>query len=114
MADATGFMCGVERVPQDGNVTKFGLDKPDGWVPEAMMGDEIQLKEGESLQLIAESPAPCLFRLLKNGEVVYGPDTPATAMFHGLDGPGVYRLEAWVVLDGEKRPWIYANPIYVR
>ena len=28
--------------------------------------------------------------------------------------PGVYRVEGWLTLDGEERPWIYANPIYVR
>jgi hypothetical protein len=27
---------------------------------------------------------------------------------------GAYRLEAWLKLDGELRPWIFANPIYVR
>jgi hypothetical protein len=28
--------------------------------------------------------------------------------------PGAYRLEAWLELDGELRPWIFANPVYVR
>ena len=27
--------------------------------------------------------------------------------------PGAYRLEAWLPLDGEMRPWIYSNPIYL-
>ena len=27
---------------------------------------------------------------------------------------GVYRLEAWLKLDGEWRPWVFANPVYVR
>ena len=27
---------------------------------------------------------------------------------------GVYRVEAWLEIDGEQRPWIYSNPIYVR
>ena len=27
---------------------------------------------------------------------------------------GVYRVEGWLKLDGEDRPWIYSNPIYVR
>jgi hypothetical protein len=27
---------------------------------------------------------------------------------------GVYRLEGWLKLDGEFRPWLFANPIYVR
>lgn len=28
--------------------------------------------------------------------------------------PGAYRVEAWLKLDGEYRPWIYSNPIYVK
>src|SRR6185295_18685519 len=27
---------------------------------------------------------------------------------------GAYRLEAWLKVDGEERPWIYSNPVYVR
>ena len=27
---------------------------------------------------------------------------------------GAYRLEAWLKLDDEWRPWIFANPIYVK
>src|SRR5207247_6494460 len=26
---------------------------------------------------------------------------------------GSYRLEAWLTVDGEERPWIYANPIFL-
>ena len=29
-------------------------------------------------------------------------------------GQGVYRVEGWLTVDTEERPWIYANPIYVR
>ena len=28
--------------------------------------------------------------------------------------PGPYRLEAWLTVDGEDRPWIYANPVYLK
>lgn len=31
-----------------------------------------------------------------------------------VESPGVYRVEAWLDADGERRPWIYSNPIYVR
>jgi acetyl esterase/lipase len=27
--------------------------------------------------------------------------------------PGAYRVEAWLTVDGEQRPWIYSNPIYL-
>jgi acetyl esterase/lipase len=28
--------------------------------------------------------------------------------------PGTYRVEAWLAVDGEERPWIYSNPIYLK
>ena len=31
-----------------------------------------------------------------------------------IDKPGVYRVEVWLTLAGEPRPWILSNPIYVR
>jgi len=27
--------------------------------------------------------------------------------------PGAYRLEAWLTIDGEDRPWIFSNPIFI-
>ena len=34
--------------------------------------------------------------------------------FFAVTDAGAYRLEAWLKLDGELRPWIFANPVYVR
>ena len=31
-----------------------------------------------------------------------------------VTGPGVYRIEGWLSLDGEERGWVYSNPIYIR
>jgi acetyl esterase/lipase len=28
--------------------------------------------------------------------------------------PGAYRVEVWLDVDGEQRPWIYSNPIYLK
>lgn len=28
--------------------------------------------------------------------------------------PGTYRVEAWLAVDDEERPWIYSNPIYLK
>ena len=33
---------------------------------------------------------------------------------HAVTTPGVYRVEAWLEVAGEERPWFYSNPIYVR
>jgi len=76
----------------------------------AIMGDEV--KYDSELRLVAEFPVDCDVRLLKNGEEVIR--THGRTFTHSPDGPGVYRLEAFLKVDGEDRPWIYANPIYVR
>jgi hypothetical protein len=33
---------------------------------------------------------------------------------HPVGGPGVYRIEVTAVCQGERFPWIFSNPIYVR
>lgn len=74
------------------------------------MGDEVTL--GGGLRLIAETPGKCAMKLIRNGEIVQTKN--ASRIDFEVKTPGVYRIEAWLELDGEQRPWIYANPIYVR
>ncbi len=63
-------------------------------------------------RLIARLPAPANIRLIHNGRAVA---QKAGAEFEFTPSePGAYRLEAWLKVDGEERPWIYSNPIYVR
>jgi hypothetical protein len=89
MADPTGF-----------------LFESDG----ARMGDDVSWRPG--LQLRARFPIPCQVRLMLAGETVA---TGFGAQFSALvKGPGAYRLEAWLEIGGEMRPWIYSNPLYVR
>ncbi|MBI1320261.1 MAG: histidinol phosphatase [Candidatus Hydrogenedens sp.] len=96
MCDPTGFVYGTQ---QDGTEGLAGL-----------MGDEIAASP--TLQLVAEAPVACDYVLIKDGAEV--------SRAHGRefsykpDGPGVYRLEAWLNVDTEDRPWIYTNPVYIR
>jgi len=76
-----------------------------------IMGDEIKIVDG--LKLTARLPLPAKVRLLRHGVVVATSDEKADVAFDVTE-PGAYRLEAWQKLDGEWRPWIYSNPIYVR
>lgn len=76
-----------------------------------VQGDEVKLSEG--LKLTARLPVPALVRLLRHGAEVAR--TEGKAEFeYAVKMPGAYRLEAWLTLDGEPRPWLYSNPIYVR
>ena len=96
LADPTGF--------------QFYVGKPAA--PSAMMGDEWTLEAGATTELKALFPLPATIRLILNGEEISV--TEARSLTHRLDRPGVYRVEAWLEVDGEWRTWIYSNPVYVR
>lgn len=76
----------------------------------AIMGDEVKL--GATLMLSAATPIKCTMKLIRNGEAVQTANT--NRLDFAVKAPGVYRIEAWLDVDGEQRPWIYSNPIYVR
>ena len=96
MCEATGFR--FDAVNADGK-------------PAGIMGDEVKNTDG--LKLRAQFPLACQTRLLRNGVLIAETAGKARAEFSVKD-PGVYRLEAWLTVDSEPRPWIFANPIYVR
>jgi hypothetical protein len=96
MCDATGF--------------RFAASDSRGGQA-AVMGDAAKLADG--LKLTARLPLPAYLRLLHCGKEVAKSDGKAEFEF-AVKEAGAYRLEAWLELDGELRPWILANPIYVR
>ena len=102
MCDATGFSFVLSDVNSGSDASSR--------TQQGLMGDEI--KFGEKQNLVAHLPVNCHTRLLRNGSVIK--ESPGNEFEHMAEGPGVYRLEAWLMIDGEKRPWIYSNPIYLR
>jgi hypothetical protein len=96
MGDATGF--------------RFAASDSRGGQA-AIMGDEVQLSHG--LKLTARLPLPAYVRLLRQGKEV-AKSGGQTEFEFAVREAGAYRLEAWLELDGELRPWIFANPVYVR
>jgi hypothetical protein len=96
MGDATGF--------------RFVASDPGG-NQAAVMGDEVKWADG--LKLTARLPLPAYVRLLRHGREVARSEGHAEFAF-AVKEAGAYRLEAWLKLDGEFRPWIFTNPIYVR
>lgn len=96
MCDAHGFQFNL--LNQSGKL--FGIQ-----------GDEKKFEPGMKLQ--AKLPAPAYVRLLMNGQEVAHQEGQADIEFAAKE-PGVYRLEAWLKLDDEYRPWILSNPIYLR
>jgi len=90
--------------------TGFAFVAMKGGKRAAVMGDEVKL--GGALVLRAATPVKCTMKLIRNGEVIQ--TTNSTRIDSDVKAPGVYRIEAWLEVDGEQRPWIYSNPIYVR
>ena len=74
-----------------------------------VMGDEIRFAKGLQLQIAA--PVAGTIRLFRNGKLVQ--TVNAADYVYPLTEAGTYRAEVWLTLDGELRPWIYANPIRV-
>jgi acetyl esterase/lipase len=62
-------------------------------------------------RLSALSPVKANLRILHNGAIA-AQATGNQIEFTPTEA-GAYRLEAWLDIDGEQRPWIYANPIYL-
>jgi hypothetical protein len=79
--------------------------------PLAVTGDEVKFTAG--MKLAAHFPVACQTRILRNGLQVFETKGADRAEFP-LKEPGVYRVEGWLTLDGEARPWIFSNPIYLR
>jgi hypothetical protein len=92
LADPTGFVYLAQR-------------ETETWP----LGSEVPFVEG--LQLLAEAPLEATFKLFRNGEFILSKG--GAALNHAVDKPGVYRVEVWLTLAGEDRPWILTNPIYV-
>ena len=90
--------------------TGFAFVSRAGGKSSAIMGDDIKL-EG-ALTLSVRTPVKCAIKLMRNGEVLQTAN--ADRLDFNVKSPGVYRIEAWLEVDGEQRPWIYSNPIYVR
>jgi hypothetical protein len=90
--------------------TGFAFVARNGGQTNAIMGDEVRLASG--LMLSAATPIKCAMKLIRNGEVIRSES--ASSLDFEVRTPGVYRIEAWLEVDGEQRPWIYSNPIYVR
>lgn len=75
----------------------------------AMMGDEIKFASGMKLHIAA--PTNGMIRLFRNGTMVQ--EGKSDTLDFAVAEPGTYRAEVWLELDGEWRPWIYANPIRI-
>lgn len=78
---------------------------------QAIMGDTVDAKESITLQIKLPQATEC--HLLKDGEIIRS-SWKRESMVHKVEGPGVYRVEAYIEFKGKRRGWIFSNPIYVK
>ena len=72
------------------------------------MGDDVPLMH---TTIQARVPIRAKLKLLRNGAVVA--EVNDSTMKYAVTEEGAYRLEAWLTIDGEDRPWIYSNPLNI-
>lgn len=98
MGDPTGF--------------RFEAFRGDAGEPSGSMGDELAWPVEGGWRLRVEATLPGLIRVLEGGRVVA--EGRGRSLDFEPEGPGAHRVECWLELGGEWRPWIYSNPIYLR
>ncbi|MEK7676584.1 MAG: alpha/beta fold hydrolase [Verrucomicrobiota bacterium] len=74
------------------------------------MGDPVPFVG--TTRLVGLTPLAAKLRLIHKGKVVE--ETTGTNLTFTAKESGAYRLEAWLEVDGEERPWIYSNPVYLQ
>ncbi len=87
---------------------RFNLEKSgEKW----MMGDEVDLREGQILTATLPAEAECV--LLRDGEPVYK-NLKCRQVTFPVKTRGCYRLECYRRFLFERRGWLFSNPIYIR
>jgi len=66
---------------------------------------------GASNRLVAQLPLEARLKLFRNDEMVQ--ESVGAELNYTAKEAGAWRLEAWLELDGEPRPWIYSGAIHM-
>ncbi len=74
------------------------------------MGSVVPMAEG--LKLVARSPLPGHWRVFRSGELIDEAD--GDQLEYPVTVAGNHRVELWLDVAGERKPWVLSNPVYVR
>lgn len=74
------------------------------------MGSQSALVDG--MKFRGQAPHAGRWKLICNGTVIKESD--GDSFEYGVEEPGVYRVEVWLEVAGEMKPWILSNPIYIQ
>jgi acetyl esterase/lipase len=73
------------------------------------VGDRAQMTR--NTRLIARLPIKAKIKLVHANAIIA--ESSDSKFSFAVKETGAYRLEAWLTIDGEDRPWIFSNPIYI-
>lgn len=90
--------------------TSSSLWSAEGPSGKAIMGESLPFAAGTRLK--AHAPCVCRLTILRDGVPVQ--QTVGRVLEIEAAGPGLYRVEAELMLAGNWEPWVYANPIRLR
>lgn len=117
MADSTGFAFVADGAEGPADRANSPQPGPSGQAHAAaaddhprLMGSQVDCRDAVTLRVAA--PLPAELKLLRNGQLVH--TLQGRELVLRTTTPGIYRVEAWLMLAGEPRPWILSNPIYLR
>jgi hypothetical protein len=90
------------------DATGFDFSATSGEARHAM-GAQIRL--ADDLRLSARAPLAGHWKLIRSGKLLA--EGEGADFERKIDQPGVYRVEWWLDVAGQRRIWILSNPIYV-
>ena len=93
-----------------GDTTGFRFSAQ-GLKRQAIIGQTLKLKRDRAT-LQVTTPGLAHIQLLCNGEVI-AESTNSSRLLHQAEAPGAYRVQVFARYAGQKRGWIYSNPIYL-
>jgi len=73
------------------------------------IGDRVPMAGTTKLEI--RLPVAAKIRIIRDGKVAW--ESSGDKAEFTPKGEGAYRLEAWLTVDQEDRPWIYTNPFYL-
>jgi hypothetical protein len=85
----------------------FRIDSDEGT---ASPGGSVSMQRSAIIHV--KLPAPAEVALIHNGKILFTTDKQDTISFP-VNQPGVYRVECYIDFLGERRGWIFSNPIYL-
>lgn len=85
----------------------FRIDSDEG---SAFPGDVTKMQRSAIAHI--KLPHPSEVKLIHDGETIFSSDKQDTISYP-VNQPGAYRVESYIHFLGERRGWIFSNPIYL-